>query len=411
MGYRPDIAIIGGGILGVILARLTAEQGLRTVVFRRSDLDVPNADTLRNQSWLQSGLRYVRASKVLAEKMRTHGRRMHEFFGLKPPDGRGIIQVGSEVDAAQLYEDAAALGVRSAIRELPPNTARSLLGPLHRKEGVAFETPESPFEEAVLLHEARETARAAGARFREVANPVKLLPFPTRIPSHRIQVDGEEMEVGTTILAAGAGNIALLECVSSDLRVELRRTPLLVMPGKPVIHSPILLDRSAGFSVVAHPPDTCRLDGCMVIGTNVHEENVAHNDPEIRQIGEKAQQDVYDRLPACLQQRFERSRFTAGLEPIPFSNGKPLPAVAPWVECINGHPDIIASFPGRATLALHAAELVMDKLLPDHSVHDSDGTAAWDSLLPGQDWGSSIRVRMHYENHYDGLNDGRHDKS
>ena len=49
----------------------------------------------------------------LANKMWSYGRRLHEFFGLKPPEGRGTIQVGSVDEASMLYEDATSLGLRS----------------------------------------------------------------------------------------------------------------------------------------------------------------------------------------------------------------------------------------------------------------------------------------------------------
>ncbi|HEY6249614.1 MAG TPA: FAD-binding oxidoreductase [Candidatus Angelobacter sp.] len=401
MGSQIDIAVIGGGILGVILARLAAERGWRTVLFRMSDARTPNADTLRNQSWLQSGLRYIRIDKVLATKMWVHGRRMHEFFAMKPPEGHGVIQVGSDEEAAAIYEDAEELGVRSQIRELAPEAARLLLGPLHCKSGVAFETPECPFEEALLLNEARETARAAGAELREVSEPVELLPIPQLNPSHRLRVDGREIEAGVTVLAAGAGNVPLLKSLSRTMRLELRQTPLLVVPGEPLIQCPILLDRSAGLSVVAHRPGTCRSDGCMVIGTDVLEESVEYCLPAMRRVGAPIREDFCRKLPSCIRERLAQARFTAGQEPIPYKDGVRLQAIGPWIETVDGHPDVIVALPGRATLALHAAESVVEKIssdAPKAKTHDS-------CTLPGEDWSNRIKIHMHYEEQYDGMND------
>ena len=57
----PDVQILGGGILGVLTALLASERGLRVVLYRLSDRKVPNADSLRNHAWLQSGLHYARS--------------------------------------------------------------------------------------------------------------------------------------------------------------------------------------------------------------------------------------------------------------------------------------------------------------------------------------------------------------
>ena len=58
-----DLLVIGGGILGMSVAYLAAHEQpqRRVLVCRLSDDQEPFADTLRNQSWLQSGLRYVSA--------------------------------------------------------------------------------------------------------------------------------------------------------------------------------------------------------------------------------------------------------------------------------------------------------------------------------------------------------------
>ena len=406
----PDVAIVGGGLLGTFLACLTAEMGFRTVVFRMSDSKIPHAETLRNQGWLQTGLRYIRHDKALAEHMWTYGRRMHDFLVLKSPEGRGIIQVDASEGEA-FYRDAADLGVSHSIRELPSDTARAILGPLHRIRGIAFETPESPFDEALLLREAREVARSAGAAFREIRTPVEILPFAGSAPSHRLKVDGREIAAGVTILAAGVGNIPLLKSLKSAVKLELRQTPILVIPGPPLISAPILLDRSAGLSIVAHPPGSYRDDGCMVVGTEVHDNDVPYCMPELRSISPETQEGVYKRLPDCIRDLVGMSRFTAGWEPIPFKDGKALPHVRPWIETIEGHSDVIASLPGRATLALYAAEQVLEKLPSEFKRNQrsqgADGANPWYASLPGTNWEPSAQIRMHFEKYYDGLNDGK----
>lgn len=385
----------------MILARLTAERGMRTVLFRLDDRTRPRADTLRNQAWLQSGLRYVRADKVLATKMWVHGRRLHEFFGLRPPNGRGVIQVSSESEAADFHRDASELGLTSEVRELQPDEASGLLGPLHQRHGVAFETPESPFEEATLLAIARESARAAGAQLRQVDQEVEIVPMKGRSPSHRLRVAGQEFDVGTTVLAAGAGNIPLLAALGSGLRLKLRQTPILVFPGVPLIKSPILLDRSAGLSVIAHPVGTCRSDGCMVVGTRVNE-SVTYGPVTGRFISARTQRLVFESLPACMQSRFAQARFTAGWEPIPAGAGHNGSSSRPWVETLDDHPDVLVSLPGRATLALHAAETAFEMIERSYAKPEKPDATPSESW-PGTEWREEIF--MHHEQPYDGLND------
>src|SRR5688572_32774600 len=80
---RCDVAIVGGGILGVAIAALTAQKGYRVCVLRLNDQERPRADTLRNQGWLQSGFMYVgrfepdrTRGRTLARQMYFAGRRM-----------------------------------------------------------------------------------------------------------------------------------------------------------------------------------------------------------------------------------------------------------------------------------------------------------------------------------------------
>lgn len=404
--HQSDVAIVGGGILGVVTARLLAEMGLQVVVFRLSDAVAPNADTLRNQAWLQSGLRYVRNDRVLAEKMWTHGRRLHEFFGLTPPSGRGVVQVGSPHEADGLEDDARQLGISAEVAVLSSEQAAALLGPLHRPDGIAFETPETPFREAALLAEAREVASAAGVRFRETRAPVQLVPLPNEMPSHCLVADGVRLTVGTTVLTAGAGNIPLLSALRSSLQLELRQTPLLVIPGPPVITSPILLDKPAGLSVVAHQPGHAgRPDGCMVIGTNVRDEQVSYCEASARRIGPETRRRVYENLPDCLRLRFDASRFTAGWEVILHRDGREVPTAQPWVEAVDGHPDVLVCSSGRATLALYTAETIAAKVNRSRPQPLRGEPANSPAGLPGTDWNRESQIWMHFDSHYNGLND------
>ena len=228
-----------------------------------------------------------------------------------------------------------------------------------------------------------------------------MVSLPGQLPSLRLRIDGRELEAGATVLAAGSGNVPLLAALGSALRLDLRQTPMLVIPGLPVIQSPILLDRSDGYSVVAHPAGTCRVEGCMVIGTRVHEE-VEYGSVDQRCVSPETQRRVYDSLPKCIQDRFGDARFTAGWEPIPVRAGQRGSPSEPWVERIEEHPDAIVALPGRATLALYAAETAFG-MLPGLSGRRSPDDVGARPDLPGSPW--STTIHMHHEKQYDGLND------
>src|SRR5947199_3797986 len=118
--------------------------------------------------------------------------------------------------------------------------------------------------------------------FYEIPKPVDIVPLNGRSPSHRLRVDGKELEFATTILAAGAGNIPLLESLGGQVPIKIQQTPLLVLPGAPTIKAPILVDRSSKFSLVAHPPGPGRSDGCMVFAAELAEPVHSHCLPSAR---------------------------------------------------------------------------------------------------------------------------------
>jgi len=65
---QVEVLIIGGGVMGLSLARRYGAMGsererpYQVLCLRMSDKDVPKAETLRNQGWLQSGARYYWSS-------------------------------------------------------------------------------------------------------------------------------------------------------------------------------------------------------------------------------------------------------------------------------------------------------------------------------------------------------------
>jgi hypothetical protein len=139
----------------------------------------------------------------------------------------------------------------------------------------------------------------------------------------------------------------------------------------------------------------------MVVGTRVHEE-VEYGSVDQRRVSPETQRSVYDSLPKCIQDRFANARFTAGWEPIPVRDGRRASPSEPWIERIENHSDAIVALPGRATLALYAAETAFD-MLPRQSDRRPPIDAGPRPELPGSPWLTTIH--MHHEKQYDGLND------
>lgn len=381
----------------MVLARMAATAGFEPIVFRLSDSRAPSADSLRNQAWLQSGLRYAAKDLDLARLMWVYGRTLHEYLSLPVPTGRGLFQLATEDDARTLEQYALDIKV-GQIDRLSKQEAARLLGEHHRLDGIVIATPEAPFNEGLLIQEAREFARAKGALFQEVSSPIQFLPRRSG-GKQRMLIDGEIHEFGNVVLAAGAGNLPLLSSLGGQIGIKLRQTPLLVIPGPPSIKSPILLDRPGGFSLIAHAPGTSRPDGCMIFGADVHED-VDFTEPKDRVISPLKKQELLDSLPDCMKNWNPANRLTAGVEVFPVVDGTTLPTVRPYVEFARDCPGVVVAMPGRATLALYAAEQVMAKL-----AKVSDLRSSTSADLNGPTWDRAQDVHMHHESYYDHLND------
>ncbi len=391
---NPDLAIIGGGILGAVLAHEAVDLGYRPVVFRMSDQQVPFGDSFRNQAWLQSGLRYVRHNPQLAAHMWTYGRRLHEAIGLPVPDGRGVFQL-EPADEQSFLEDARALGINNDIESLSPERARQLLGDHYESTLLHYSTPESPFDEAKVIRRARERAERYRAVFCDLTKPVEIVSRKGKSPSHRLQVNGKEMEFAATVLAAGAGNIPLLESLKNQVQIKIEQTPLLVMPGPPTIEAPILVKRTkGGFSLVAHTPGPTRTNGCMVFAADVTEEIDAYHLPSKRRVSPHKKQELLAAVPTTLKSRLSQSRVTAGWELSVVRDAVKQHTTKPFVEFAREHGDIVIAMPGRATLSLYAVELVVEHLRrTKSSKHRSP-------VPPNAPWNAS-NIRMHHEEYYD----------
>ena len=364
-----DVAVVGGGILGLAIAALTAHGGYSVWVFRQSDRGKPRADTLRNQGWLQSGIMYVghfdgdrRRGRILAAKMYAAGLGMLKDLEMPVPDGSdfGLFRVRNEADAEKLVADAEDSRI-AGVRRLELNEVRDRLGPIF-EDGLYYAIPDVPYPEAEVMSRLRRIAVERGANFIQVEAPVNLLRIEKSESGVSVRYEDAEVFPRVTIAAAGAGNHELLRGLEINPPMNLQQTPLLVVHNCLSITAPIFADKPRGFSFVRHPPEAGALpDGALVIGTKV-DRIVPFAEPDARRISQEDIDKFATHVPPTLRDCIARGRFTAGYEVIP--HAKDRKHVEPWVEWVAGFPALLLTMPGRATMGLMVARQILDEIAP-----------------------------------------------
>lgn len=395
-----DVAVIGGGILGLAIAALTARRGYRVSVFRMSDHGRPRADTLRNQGWLQSGLMYVghfdgdrRRGRALAAQMHAAGLRMLRDLDLPTPDGSefGLFRLRDDADAERLEADARELRLKG-VRRLEAELVRDRLGPVF-EDGIFYAIPDVPFPEATVLNRLRRFAVEQGTNFIQVEAPIRLIRNENSESGVCVQYQNSTVLSRITIAAAGAGNFELLRSLEIPPRMNLQQTPLLVVNNCLSITAPIFADRPRGFSFVRHLPEGEALPhGALVIGTKV-DRIVPFALPDERTIDQEDINRFASHLPPVLRDYIKKGRFTAGYEVIPHATERKY--VEPWVEWVPEFPGLLLAMPGRATMGMFVARQVLDELerrlgQPQRSVSQREGAGRWDD-----------NIFMHFHPHYE----------
>jgi len=389
-----DLLVVGGGLLGLSIAYLAARKNYHVLVCRLSDAARPQADTLRNQSWLQSGLRYIGAldtdeRTLLAKEMLAGGFELHDELGIPRPTGFGIVRLADDAEGRKLERDAERMGVDVMKLENEPEL-RGLLGEFYAPESVYYATPEIPFDEPMLLRRLREGVKDARGVVQEIRDPIELnWEGSGESRAFSVMVDGRKLSPPPLmVLAAGAGNAPLVDSMRLDaaVRLQLYRTPLLVVPTTVMRRVRIFQDKVREFSVVSHPPSDNVPSGAMVVGTiegtptefcRAHERRIPRADSE-----------HFWRID-CLRRFQSTGRFTAGFEIA--ADGKR--SVYPWIAKLSSN--VLAAVPGRATLCMRVSRAIVEDLAPA-------APATWERDI-GVEWNGPIY--MHHTYHYEALND------
>ncbi len=315
---RFDFTIVGGGILGTAVAAVASAAGYGVLVLRMGDDDLPRADTLRNQGWLQSGVMShitdfgsEAAYAEFATRMFFSGRDMLADCGLPLSSGRGLVCVQRAERIEDLVRTSALLKFgQDEFRRLEPSEVESRLQEFADPNAVYFSIPDAPFDEAGVLTHLRTSAKSAGAEFLEVSSPVTLELRGNLI---RIHFDHRTLESPVTLIAAGAGSFDLARQLGQRLDGELRRTPLLVSSNACPMPAPIFIDLDRSFSAVHHLCSGLS-HGATVVGTKARRQPADFALPDRRRIPTAEQQELKDCLHPKLAERLLPGRFTAGYE-------------------------------------------------------------------------------------------------
>ena len=208
MSRSPDVAIIGGGIVGVTVTAHLAEAGMR-VVLHESDA-IAAAASGRNSGVVQRPFDAVLAALYgeTVELYRVLERDAPDGFHLPAApvgllavghDGAGVRRLAASLAASHPHLEPQFFGPGEAAR-LEPGLAESVAACR-----LAIGYPVAPAS-ATRAYAAR--ARRLGARI-EVGRAAR--PWIRSGRAHGVEVDGRQLASGTVVVAAGPWSPALID--------------------------------------------------------------------------------------------------------------------------------------------------------------------------------------------------------
>ena len=395
-----DVAIVGSGILGLLVAAQAARANRKVLVFAGREMQgtIPPRDSQRNHKWLQSGLLYAPDLGIpFAMSMWDSGVKLLEYVAMNRPPGTGIFRFATNGDDAdQFAELAKKCRLDHQTQVMRDSDARNLLGPLYGDNYRYYRVPDVPFPEQELMERLCKRARAAGTQF--VIDNVRL--ERTTNGGVKILTGDRSFLPDTTVLCAGCGTVELLGQLGVVAPIKVFRSPLLRLYGAASLGSAsqvradLLVDRTTGLAVVKSRLRDSQ-QPCLIVGDRARLE-LTGNEAHRREVTSKERRDLMNLLPPTMQTWFTDVGTTAGhkTEIIDDSGN---PSVRPWVyrfDC-DGLSRLIAALPGKATLAFQVAKTVMD-FFPESGGSASPNAPAVDG--PEPDFRHHIEFRNIDEN-------------
>jgi glycine oxidase len=266
-----DVAVIGGGIIGLAIAWRAAQRGLSVCVLERGELGTGASDVAAGMlapvteadpgelALLELGLRSARAWPAFAEELA-------QAAGADPGLRRsGALVVARDRDEAEALERELALRIELGldVQRLLPSAARRLEPALAPTVRLALDVPgdHSADPRAVVLALA-EAARRAGATLRTGAAVERLEQRRGRVAGV-VVAGGEVVPAARVVVAAGAWTGAIAGLPRIPLRPVKGQILRLRDPA-----GPGLLERIVRFEGGYLVP---RGDGRYVLGATMEE--------------------------------------------------------------------------------------------------------------------------------------------
>lgn len=418
---EPDLLVVGGGILGLSVAMLAAEQGRRVELWRIRDSPVPQADTLRNMAWLHSGLAFSKMDLRLARRIRLARQEMVRGLGLAgalADEPRGIFCVPECLKTA-FQENAAKLDkiAETQVQEITYHEAFREVGELAGESGDRhsfFRVPDYAFPEVEVMSSCRSRAIAADVKIYDSERPVRVRRNDSAARGYEIELpNGRRIQPANTLLAAGARLPKMLDDLNISFRYRLSAfvSPILCWRGSWIRPSTRLVHHfhsNSGLSVLSHPADGLKGDDCYLVAGRICE---AIQDPERRVVRIRDVDKTIGRFPNGPRSAWRSNprcyTVTAAHKVGVHVDDRTCPVERPWVAgpklLLDG---LFAAFPGKATMAYHVASrlvpCIFSSTADTASLSEYDAaTGSFDLNEPAPGW--EDRIKMHWQ--YDGLDE------
>jgi glycine oxidase len=377
----PDVAVVGGGIVGLAVAWRTRLRGLSVTVLERDGVGKDCATSVAagmlapvsevefgeaGRGVLELGLRSARLWPEFATELE---RATGIDVGLRRG---GTLVVARDEDEARELERQLALreSLGLPVRRLRPSAARELEPALAPTVRLALEAPDDhSVDPRLVLAALWRACELTGVRLRERA-PVTCVELDG--PAERVVgvtlVDGERVDAGQVVLAAGAWT-AELEGLPPHARVPVRPVKGQILRLRDP-EGPGLLQRVVRFEGGYLVP---RGDGRYVLGATMEERGFERH-PRVGGVYEVLR-DAHELVPGVSE--FQIEELGVGFRPSTPDNA---PAIGPGA--LEGLVWATGHHRNGILLAPLTGELVADVLVREPS--DDDGGSLLSTCDPGR---------------------------
>ncbi len=227
MTTNPDVLIIGGGISGTATAWELASHGVRTTLLEAGELaGMASGWTLagvrqsgRHPAELPLAEAAVRRWANLAEELgadveyRQQGNLRLALTEDDIPNIRQVVADGSAAGIAMEFLDG-----NAAVREVAPALATDL-------PAASWCPSDGHANPGKTVHAFAEAAKRAGAEIREHTPVRGLVTDGARVTGARL--DGETIEAGVVVVAAGIYTLRLLAPLGIELPISITQVPAI----------------------------------------------------------------------------------------------------------------------------------------------------------------------------------------